>query len=205
MTWTSVVLFAALTAAPAQAGKLALTNVRLTNGILGPVRTDAKLLPGDSLFVFYDIDGLAFDSEGVPGAPAVQRQGHPRRYHRGCPRRPVQATPERRADRLPQVQGPDGWRRQRRHRDRASGLSLLRFPGPAACRKTAGKTSKRQGGDQHAVAEPLACHESRIPALTNEFDDHESRKGIANVFWNQRSLVGQKAVQAKPAECRRQT
>ncbi|WP_343655550.1 hypothetical protein [Paraburkholderia caribensis] len=36
-----------------------------------------------------------------------------------------------------------------------------------------------------------------FPLLTNEFDDHESRKGIANVFWNQCSLVGRKVVQAK--------
>lgn len=64
MMWSSVLMFAALSVAPAQGGKLALTNVRLTNGILGPVRTDAKLLPGDSLFVFYDIDGLTFDSAG---------------------------------------------------------------------------------------------------------------------------------------------
>jgi hypothetical protein len=33
--------------------------------------------------------------------------------------------------------------------------------------------------------------------LTNEFDDHERRKGIANVFWNQCSLVRRKTVRGE--------
>jgi hypothetical protein len=62
--WRSAILFAALSMVPGQGGKVVLTNVRLTHGILGPARADAKLLPGDSLYVFYDIDGITFDSTG---------------------------------------------------------------------------------------------------------------------------------------------
>lgn len=64
--WKSAVVLAMVSAAAlGQAGgKLALTNVRSTYGILGPVRPDAKLLPGDSLYLFYDIEGLTFDTTG---------------------------------------------------------------------------------------------------------------------------------------------
>src|SRR5437879_4706834 len=60
----TVVLAAALSLFPAQAGKLALTNVRSTQGIMGPVRSDAKLLPGDSLFLAFDIEGIQADASG---------------------------------------------------------------------------------------------------------------------------------------------
>jgi hypothetical protein len=63
--WKSAVVLAVMASvALAQAGKLALTNVRSTYGILGPVRPDAKLLPGDSLYLFYDIEGITFDAAG---------------------------------------------------------------------------------------------------------------------------------------------
>ena len=57
---------AAATAAPAQppAGALQLTNVRLTVGELGPARKDSKLLPGDVLFIAFDVDGLTIDADG---------------------------------------------------------------------------------------------------------------------------------------------
>jgi hypothetical protein len=57
---------AAATAAPAQppAGALQLTNVRLTVGELGPARKDSKLLPGDVLFIAFDVDGLTIDPDG---------------------------------------------------------------------------------------------------------------------------------------------
>jgi hypothetical protein len=61
---SAVVLVLLSGVALAQAGKLALTNVRSTHGILGPVRTDSKLLPGDSLYLFYDIEGITFDAAG---------------------------------------------------------------------------------------------------------------------------------------------
>jgi hypothetical protein len=63
--WTTLAL-AAATLAPAQppAGALQLNNVRLTTGELGPARKDAKLLPGDVLFIAFDIDGLTIDADG---------------------------------------------------------------------------------------------------------------------------------------------
>lgn len=62
---TAIALAAALGGAPAQPGNLKLTNVRLTVGELGPPREGAKLLPGDVLFIAYDIDGLTIDGAGV--------------------------------------------------------------------------------------------------------------------------------------------
>jgi hypothetical protein len=56
---------AALATAPAQGGELKLTNVRMTVGELGPPRPSAKLLPGDVLFIAYDITGLAIDPDGT--------------------------------------------------------------------------------------------------------------------------------------------
>ncbi len=50
--------------APAAAGKLEIANVRNTYGVLGPTRADSKFLPGDILFVSYDIDGIAINDEG---------------------------------------------------------------------------------------------------------------------------------------------
>src|SRR5262249_43563909 len=60
----TVALAVALSLAPSQAGKLALTHARLTQCLLGPVPPDAKLLPGDSLFLAFDIDGLQADATG---------------------------------------------------------------------------------------------------------------------------------------------
>jgi hypothetical protein len=63
--WTSVAL-AALTLAPAQStGGPELKNVRLAIGELGPTRPNNKLLPGDVLFIAYDIDGLTIGPDGV--------------------------------------------------------------------------------------------------------------------------------------------
>lgn len=63
--FTSLAL-AAATLAPAQppAGSLQLNNVRLTQGELGPARKDNKLLPGDVLFIAFDVDGLTIDPDG---------------------------------------------------------------------------------------------------------------------------------------------
>jgi hypothetical protein len=62
---TAIALAAVLGGAPAQPGDLKLTNVRLTVGELGPPRESARLLPGDVLFIAYDIDGLTIDREGL--------------------------------------------------------------------------------------------------------------------------------------------
>lgn len=55
---------AALTVAPTQGG-LKLANVRMTIGELGPPRASSKLLPGDVLFIGYDINGLTIDGDGT--------------------------------------------------------------------------------------------------------------------------------------------
>lgn len=57
--------FAALTATPAQAGELKLANVRMTVGELGPPRASAKFLPGDVVFIGYEITGLPIGPDGV--------------------------------------------------------------------------------------------------------------------------------------------
>jgi hypothetical protein len=72
--WTPLALAAALSLAPAHAptqpprdpaaGGLSLTNVRNTFGELGGTRPEAAFLPGDVLFVAFDIDGIAIDPAG---------------------------------------------------------------------------------------------------------------------------------------------
>jgi hypothetical protein len=61
---TAIALAAVLGGAPAQPN-LKLTNVRMTVGELGPPRDSNKLLPGDVLFIAYDIEGLTIDEEGI--------------------------------------------------------------------------------------------------------------------------------------------
>jgi hypothetical protein len=69
--WPTLPLLAALTLAPAQApkqppaaGGLTLTNVRNTYGELGGTRAEGPFLPGDVLFVGFDIEGIAIDAAG---------------------------------------------------------------------------------------------------------------------------------------------
>jgi hypothetical protein len=61
----TLALAAALSNTPAQGGELKLTNVRVTVGELGPPRASTKLLPGDILFVGYDITGLNIEADGI--------------------------------------------------------------------------------------------------------------------------------------------
>jgi hypothetical protein len=60
--WTTLAAVMAL--APAQAGKLELTNARYTYGMVGATRSDTKYLPGDSVYLAYDINNLKFDANG---------------------------------------------------------------------------------------------------------------------------------------------
>src|SRR5262245_4838676 len=46
-----------------QASALEVKNVRLTHGLFGATRTDAKFLPGDYVFLMFDIDGLTTDTK----------------------------------------------------------------------------------------------------------------------------------------------
>jgi hypothetical protein len=62
--WTAVAILTAVGLAPGQAGQLTLTHVRSTHGVLGPARADDKLLPGDSLVVCFDIEGVTADEDG---------------------------------------------------------------------------------------------------------------------------------------------
>lgn len=50
--------------APASAGALTLANVRSTYGELGGPRPLAPLLPGDVMFLGFDIEGISTDAEG---------------------------------------------------------------------------------------------------------------------------------------------
>lgn len=60
----AVALVLASTLAFAQADKLALNNVRATYGLLGPNRADLKVLPGDTLWLEFDIDGITVSADG---------------------------------------------------------------------------------------------------------------------------------------------
>ncbi len=60
----TTIALALLAGTPAQPAELKLSNVRMTIGELGPPREGNKLLPGDVLFIAYDIDGITIDGEG---------------------------------------------------------------------------------------------------------------------------------------------
>ncbi len=62
--WTTLALMAALSSAPDQGPPLNLTHVRATYGSLGPHRKDHSLLPGDQVFVAFDIEGVTADPDG---------------------------------------------------------------------------------------------------------------------------------------------
>ena len=65
--FTPLTLAAALLLAqapPPAAGALALNNVRNTYGELGGTRPDGKLIPGDVLFVGFDIEGITIQPNG---------------------------------------------------------------------------------------------------------------------------------------------
>lgn len=67
MTWKAfaVVLLTGIVPASAAAQELALTNVRNTYGELGGTRPDSKFMPGDCLFVAFDIDNVTVGAEGT--------------------------------------------------------------------------------------------------------------------------------------------
>ncbi|MBY0527107.1 MAG: hypothetical protein K2R98_27175 [Gemmataceae bacterium] len=61
---TTLAFVAAMGMAPAQGGKLDLTNVRPTYGVLGAARPDTKFLPGDVFFLAFDIENITVASDG---------------------------------------------------------------------------------------------------------------------------------------------
>ncbi len=64
MILTTIVLAAALAAAPDEKNKLTLTHVRDTHGLMGPTRTAEKIPAGGELFICFDIDGVTIDDQG---------------------------------------------------------------------------------------------------------------------------------------------
>jgi hypothetical protein len=60
----STLAFAALSVAAGADGDLTLSNVRMTYGQHGPVRTSPNLLPGDALALAFDIEGITVDPNG---------------------------------------------------------------------------------------------------------------------------------------------
>ena len=60
----SIALAALMAISPAQAGALNITNVRNTYGQLGPTRANSKFLPGDVLYLTYDIEGMTVGEDG---------------------------------------------------------------------------------------------------------------------------------------------
>lgn len=58
---TTLALLTTLSLSPNQADQLSLANVRTTYGALGIVRADNKVLPGDQVFVTFDIEGITVD------------------------------------------------------------------------------------------------------------------------------------------------
>lgn len=59
-----VTLAITATLALAQGPGLSLTNVRATYGLLGPTRADTRVLPGDSLYIDFDIEGITVAANG---------------------------------------------------------------------------------------------------------------------------------------------
>lgn len=60
----TLALATALSMTPAQDGELKLSNQRTTFGFLGPARGSDKYLPGDMMFLAYDISGMSVNKEG---------------------------------------------------------------------------------------------------------------------------------------------
>jgi hypothetical protein len=62
--WAALAVSAVLAAVPADAGPLQIKNDRFTYGILGQDRPDDKVIPGDTLIVAFNIDGLQVKDDG---------------------------------------------------------------------------------------------------------------------------------------------
>ncbi|NBO92465.1 MAG: hypothetical protein EBV06_09185 [Planctomycetia bacterium] len=60
----AALVLSVLTVTPAQAGDLEIKNVRLTYGIHGQERKDDKILPGEKVYISYDVHGLKVAPDG---------------------------------------------------------------------------------------------------------------------------------------------
>jgi len=64
--FTTLAFAAALSLAPAQGGgELKLANVTATYGLIGPKRTSLKFLPGDQLYLGFDIEGITLNKNST--------------------------------------------------------------------------------------------------------------------------------------------
>jgi hypothetical protein len=64
--FTSIALVAALALSPAQAAKeIKYDNVKSLYGFHGPLRTSQKFLPGDQLYVAFDMVGVTIAKDGI--------------------------------------------------------------------------------------------------------------------------------------------
>ncbi len=63
--FSALALTAALALTPAQSSaKLNLSGLRCTHGLIGPSRAAAKFLPGDIVYLVFDIDGVTIGKDG---------------------------------------------------------------------------------------------------------------------------------------------
>ncbi len=62
--WTTLALMT-MTLAPAQAGNLEVKNARFTQGLLGQTRKEQKFLPGDVVYLQFDVDGMTVKENGT--------------------------------------------------------------------------------------------------------------------------------------------
>jgi hypothetical protein len=60
----AITLALALAADQAQTNSLTVTNVRASHGLLGPLRSDLSVLPGDTLCLEFDIEGITVAADG---------------------------------------------------------------------------------------------------------------------------------------------
>jgi hypothetical protein len=61
--WTTIALSSALLL-PAQSGGLDITHQRIVSGMFGPERKDSRLLPGEILWVRFDVENLRVNQAG---------------------------------------------------------------------------------------------------------------------------------------------
>jgi hypothetical protein len=62
--WAAIAFVAGLTAGTNPSDQLTILNLRPTYGVRGITRPDSKFLPGDQLFLTFDVDGITADDSG---------------------------------------------------------------------------------------------------------------------------------------------
>jgi hypothetical protein len=99
---TSLAVVAALSSLAADSGELTLTNVRTTFGVQGPLRAEPKLLPGDSLCIAFDINGVKTDANGkVQYSTAMEIRDRAEKVIYRQAARPLEVINSLGGDRLP--------------------------------------------------------------------------------------------------------